>query len=133
MMKRIALIGLFALGAFSWGAAQNVVVNEEDAISRMLDRHIQSNKSNTFVPGWRVQIFSTSDRRKVEDAKQDFLRENPGIPVDWPHSKPYYRLRAGAFSTKLEAMRLLYRLKQDYPSAFPAKDSNISLREIVGL
>ncbi len=132
-MKRLGLIGLLLVVLVSWCSAQNVLVNEEDAISRMLDRHIQSNKSNTFVQGWRVQIFSTSDRGKVENAKKDFLQNNPGIPVDWTHSKPYYRLRAGAFSSKLEAMRLLNRLKRDYPSAFPAKDANISLREIVGL
>ena len=113
--------------------AQNVKVTEEGSLAQMLTRHVQSNKSNSFVQGWRVQILSTSDRSKVEKAKQDFLRDNPGISVDWTHSKPYYRLRAGAFSSKLDAMRLLHQLKRDYPSAFPAKDPSISLREIVGL
>ena len=128
---------LFALlCTFLWihtAQAQNVKVTEEGSLAQMLTRHVQSNKSNSFVQGWRVQILSTSDRSKVEKAKQDFLRDNPGISVDWTHSKPYYRLRAGAFSSKLDAMRLLHQLKRDYPSAFPAKDPSISLREIVGL
>ncbi len=132
-MKKILFILTCTLLWSSLAEAQNVKVVEDGNIEQMLTRHVQGNKSNSYVQGWRVQILSTSDRSKVEDAKQDFLRDNPGISADWTHSKPYYRLRAGAFSSKLEAMRLLYRLKLDYPSAFPAKDPSISLREIVGL
>jgi len=113
--------------------AQNVKVSEDFAISQMLQRHIQNNKSRNITSGWRVQLLSTSDRNKVEDAKQKFMQDFPGVSVDWTHAKPYYRLRAGAFTTKLEAMRLLHQLKRDYPSAFPAKDNSISFREIVGI
>ncbi len=120
---------LMANFAFS----QNINVEEDYFVSQMLERHVQNNKAHTITSGWRVQLFSTSDRNKVEEAKQKFLRDHPGVSVDWTHAKPYYRLRAGAFTTKLEAMRLLHQLKKDYPSAFPAKDNNISFREIVGI
>jgi len=113
--------------------SQNINVEEDYFVSQMLERHIQNNKGRTITSGWRVQLFSTSDRNKVEEAKQKFLRDYPGVSVDWTHAKPYYRLRAGAFTSKLDAMRLLHQLKRDYPSAFPAKDNNISFREIVGL
>lgn len=132
-MKNFFLLCCLSFFSIQLATAQNVKVTEDYMVSQMLQRHIQSNKSKTLVAGWRVQLLSTSDRTKVEDAKKDFLRDYPGIRVDWTHAKPYYRLRAGAFSTKLEAMRLLYRLKKDFPSAFPAKDNNISYREIVGM
>lgn len=132
-MKKFLFLFFLSLLAGNTSFAQNVKVSEDFALAQMLQRHIQYNKSHTIVSGWRVQVFSTSDRNKVEAAKEKFMRNYPGISVDWTHSKPYYRLRAGAFSSKLEAMRLLYRLKRDYPSAFPAKDNTISYREIVGI
>lgn len=133
VMKK--LLFLFFLVCFmgNQSFAQNIKVSEDFVISQMLQRHIQSNKSKSNVSGWRVQLLSTSDRIKVEEAKQKFMQDFPGVSVDWTHSKPYYRLRAGAFTSKLEAMRLLHRLKKDYPSAFPAKDNSISFREIVGI
>lgn len=132
-MKKLLFIFCLTLIYSNTSFAQNINVSEDYAVSQMLQRHIQSNKSQTIVAGWRVQLFSTSDRNKVEEAKETFMRDYPGISVDWTHSKPYYRLRAGAFATKLEAKRLLYRMKKDYPSAFLAKDNNISYREIVGI
>lgn len=132
-MKKLLFLCLLICFMGNLSFAQNVKVSEDYAISQMLQRHIQKSKSKTIVSGWRVQLLSTSDRRKVEEAKQRFMQEFPGVSVDWTHSKPYYRLRAGAFSSKLEAMRLLHQLKRDYPSAFPAKDNSISFREIVGI
>ncbi len=132
MKKLFFFTCLFSLIA-NFAFSQSINVEEEYFVSQMLERHVQNNKAKTITSGWRVQLFSTSDRNKVEEAKQKFLRDYPGISVDWTHAKPYYRLRAGAFKTKLEAMKLLHQLKRDYPSAFPAKDNNISFREIVGI
>ena len=66
--------------------------------------------------------MASSDRQAVESAREEFMIEFPGINVDWTHSKPYYRLKAGAFNTKLEAIRLLQEVKEKYPGAFPVKD-----------
>ena len=132
-MNKFFLLCCLSFFMFNSLMAQNVNVTEDYALSQMIQRHIQNNKSSSLFSGWRVQVLSTSDRIKVEEAKQKFMRDYPGVNVDWTHAKPYYRLRAGAFTTKLEAMRLLHQLKRDYPSAFPAKDNSISYREIVGL
>ncbi|MEL6863653.1 MAG: SPOR domain-containing protein [Bacteroidota bacterium] len=130
-MKKI-LVFLLASSIVTLLSAQNVSIDEEPAISRMMDRMVQINKNTVGIEGWRIQILATTDRLKMEKAKEEFLAKYPRIPVDWTHSKPYYKLRAGAFATKLEAQRLLYRLKSDYPSAYPAKDSSINPRELIG-
>lgn len=111
--------------------AQNVTINEDFPIAKMMDAFVAKNKSTFQIEGWRIQIMATTDRRKMEEAKSKFLSNYPDVSIDWTHSKPYYRLRAGAFSSKLDAMRLLHRLKEDYPGAYPAKDNNISPQELV--
>ena len=93
--------------------SQNVVINEDFQVAQMLNRHIDANKSRTVMDGWRIQILSTSDRAKVEEMKSTFRATFPQYTVDWIHIKPNYKLRAGAFSTKLDAMEALNQIKLD--------------------
>ena len=132
-MKRnlffLLLLCLTSIGA----SGQSVKVNEDFTITRMLTRMAEINKSGTGVDGWRIQILATTDRRKMEAAKTMFQRNYPQVSIDWIHEKPYYKLRAGAFASKLDAAKLLYNLKKDYTSAYPAKDNNINPQELLGL
>lgn len=132
MRPIFVFISLVLLGSTTVNA-QNVFVTEDETISSMMNHYTQIHKSKEFVSGWRIQILATTDRRKMEKAKEEFLKNYPQINVDWIHAKPYYKVRVGAFSTKLEAQRLLYQLKRDYPSAYPAKDNNMRPGELVGL
>jgi len=74
--------------------------------------------------------LATTDRRKVEREEAKFISRYPTIRVNWEHSKPYYKLKAGAFATKLEATRTLKELKKDYHSAILTK-SNVSILEVL--
>ncbi|MFK8102927.1 MAG: SPOR domain-containing protein [Saprospiraceae bacterium] len=131
-MKYVLFCLLLILGNTTLCEAQDIDLNEDALISRMMDRRVQINRSNPRVSGWRIQLLATTDRSKVEKEKRSFMRKYPATFIDWTHSKPYYKLRVGAFQSKLEASRLLYQIRRDYPSAYPAKD-NIELRELVGL
>lgn len=129
-MKKVLFSLILVFGTIMTTQAQ-VAVEEDFPISQMMERYTEINKSSNQIEGWRVQVMATTDRLKVEDAKRDFLSKHPTIAVDWTHSKPYYRLRAGAFNSKLEAIRLLYLLKKDYPGAYPAKDKKITPLELI--
>ena len=112
-------------------AQGSIKINEEPEVVAIMDNYTQINAQTITVEGWRIQLLATSDRTKVENAKRRFQTLYPNIFVDWTHSKPYYKLRAGAFGSKLEATRMLYALKQDYPTAYPAKDDTIKPIELL--
>ncbi|MEM1323076.1 MAG: SPOR domain-containing protein [Bacteroidota bacterium] len=134
-MKSMLLFSTLLL-ATSFGTLQaqsGITVEEESTITSMMNKMVEINRYKETIEGWRIQILATTDRRKMEDARQKFQSRYPNISIDWTHTKPYYKLRAGAFTSKLEATRLLYQLKRDYPSAYPAKDTNIRPSELVGL
>ena len=131
-MKYTLITVILFFTVLSFSAAQNVLIKEDNIVTRMMFRMTQINQTKGTVEGWRIQILATTDRRKLENEKRKFQSRYPQIAVDWTHEKPYYKLKAGAFSTKLEAARLLHELKRDYPSAYPAKDNNISPRELIG-
>ena len=83
------------------------------------------------MSGWRIQILATTDRQNMESALRQFRNLYPSIPVDWLHTKPYYKVRAGAFTTKRDALRTLYILKADYPGAYPVQDNQIKPEELL--
>lgn len=111
---------------------QNVQIEEEPVIKDMMELFTTNNKGKTNIEGYRIQILATNDRQRLERVKQGFQYRYPNIAVDWVQTPPYYKLRAGAFATKLEALRLLHILKKDYPNAYPAIDKNIRPYELIG-
>lgn len=111
--------------------AQGIQYKEDPVITQMMDRFVEINKAKRTVEGWRIQILATNDRQKLESARQAFQYRYPNIPVDWVHNRPWYQLRAGAFATKLEALRLKYILSQDYTGTYPVKDDNIRPQELI--
>lgn len=131
-MHRIFYLLLFISTCVGSLEAQSMVINEEPAVAELMNNFISINKSMVNVDGWRIQLLATTDRNKMENAKQNFQYQYPNIAVNWVHEKPYYKLRAGAFASKLEATRMLYILKREYPGAYPAKDRQIRPGELAG-
>lgn len=130
-MKKL-FVFLFTLSSFSALQAQGAV-NEtvEPQVARLMQRFVNLNHSTSTVSGWRIQILATTDRQRMEQALRKFESLYPSVPADWVHSKPYYKIRAGAFATKRDALRTLYILKQDYPAAYPVQDSEIRPGELL--
>lgn len=121
-MKHFLLL-LLVFGCTTQVAAQSgISVQADPDVTELLNAFIQVNTVETKVEGWRVQILATADRRRLESVEADFKLNYPSIPVDWVHSKPYYKLRAGAFQTKQEAERLKYTLGRQFDGVYLVKD-----------
>lgn len=131
MLKGL-LVSMLVLWLAGTALAQNIQVKEEAAISQMMDRFASINKSVAVIDGWRIQILATPDRQKLESARQVFQYKYPNINVDWVHTNPWYKLYVGAFASKLDAMRLQYLLKRDYPNAYLVKDNTVRPVELLG-
>ncbi|MEM8523286.1 MAG: SPOR domain-containing protein [Bacteroidota bacterium] len=129
-MIRIILITIFFTFLLYCSKAQ-VVVNEPATISNMLDRYVQLNKRSSKVTGWRILIHATRNRVEMENVLRKFQYNYPNINATWVHDTPYYKVRAGAFESKLEAQRLLYVIRRDYPNASPIRDTNMNMGELI--
>jgi SPOR domain len=115
------------------GLAQKGSLTEDPTVTKMMTQFAENNKTKRTVDGWRIQIASTTDRKQMEEALRTFESKYPTVPVNWIHAKPYYQLRVGAFTSKMESLRLLSYLKMDYPSAYPAQDNAIRPAELAGI
>ncbi|MCW5922925.1 MAG: SPOR domain-containing protein [Saprospiraceae bacterium] len=111
-------------------SGQEIQLNEDPRIAQMFRNWTNNNRANPKVDGWRVQIMATADRQQVEDARTRFRIQYPEVPAEWIHEKPYYKLRVGAFRSRLEAQRFLATLS-GYAGAYPARDANIHPRDFL--
>ena len=129
-MKKLLL--LLPLTVFSYCLmAQSVQVKMDPIVADMLDQYATTNKTQNTVSGWRVQILATTSRERLESVQQSFRYHYPNIPVDWEHDRPYYKLQAGAFRTKRDALRLKYILSREYEGLYLVRDDAIGKGELL--
>ncbi len=126
-MKKLILLS-FCLFFFLKTEAQINIV-EDGLVQAMIQRHKDINRTST-IAGWRVQLAASTDRNSVTSTKSKFLNIYPELRADWTYKAPYYKLNAGAFLTKLEATRLKYKIKKNFPNAYIVRDEKIKLSEL---
>ncbi len=131
-MKKFFLFFSCCLFCSALAQAQGKVSETVDPkVAQLMKTFVDNNNATTTIKGWRIQILASTDRQRVENALYQFKALYPNVPADWVHAKPYYKIRAGAFSSKREALRTLYILKQDYPAAYPVQDDDIKPQELL--
>lgn len=84
------------------------------------------------VEGFRVQVFSSTDRQAAERVRADALRwfqsvrGTAGAPAEMEavmaYVQPYYRVRLGAFADRADADRAVPLVRREYPEAFVVPD-----------
>ena len=129
-MKFIVMLFSLLL-CFQISGQGTVNVNTSATITQMMDQFTSTNKEESKIKGWRVQIITTNDRRKMETARGKFSSLYPDIKVKWNHVAPYYRVKVGAYENKMQLMGFLLELKKDFPGVIPVMD-NINKSELVG-
>jgi len=105
-------------------------VQEEEGVAIMMSEYLSMNRQTSTVKAWRIQIITTPDRRKMEDARGKFAGIYPHLDSYWTHENPYYKVKVGAFETKEDLQNFLLELKHDFPSAIPVQD-DIEKSELV--
>lgn len=123
------LILLFFLSitslAFSQRVEDNLNVDKDSRVDRLIEKHRQFNQANPGVDGFRVQIFFDSgnnSKKSAQTVREKFMELYPDVAAYLTFKAPYYRVRVGDFRTKLEAEGFLFQLATAYPNAFTVPD-----------
>lgn len=110
----------------------NIRFQQDSAIHNLVLRHIEKNKRDPRISGYRIRIYSdlgTHARKESEKVKAEFYEKFPEIPVYRDYVQPYYKVYVGDFRTKIEAIKSLKRIRREFPSAFVIPDK-INLPEL---
>ena len=104
---------------------RNIEVLQDPLVDKMLEWHIENNKTKNKIDGFRVEIFFSSDvdaKEKALKKKTEFLSVYPDNTVHIIYVSPNFRVRVGDFRTKNEALKLYKEIKDNYPVAFIVTD-----------
>lgn len=104
---------------------QNININQDPRLEKMLSWHIGNNRINNSIDGYRVEIFFSSDidaKQRALKKKVEFLSIYPDNTVHVLYNSPNFRVRVGDFRTKNEALKLYREIKATYPVAFIVTD-----------
>ena len=127
---RVLIAVLIGFGSFSRVAAQEVQINETPAVAELYKTWTNQNRTNPHMEGWRVQIMASTDRPQVEEGRLRFRTAYPEVHAEMVHEKPYYKLKEGAFKSRLEALAFIATIPE-FAGAYPSKDSQIHPRDFL--
>ena len=99
-----------------------VTFEETESISNLMDQFLAYNLQNAMIPGFKIQIISTSDRREMDDARARFVRLFPNYAISWKHIAPNYQVLVGAFRTKSDLMGNINDVRRHFPMSTPVSD-----------
>lgn len=104
-----------------------IKITQTNTIEEAVKRYI-SNGPNRKLRGYRVRIYfdnKQNARQKSEEIVSLFQENYPEISVYRSYDNPYFKVSVGDLRNRSEAMKLLNRVKKEYPSAFVVRE-NIS-------
>ena len=130
MKIRTLLIGTFLLSlnvsAQEWDYNEDTDSTKIEAsinyvntlkVDDLLDKKRRIEKGSKKVKVYRIQIYSGS-RIGSNESQSKFKKKFPAISVETSYEQPYFKTKAAAYRTKLDAHRALIKIKNSFRDAF---------------
>ena len=80
-------------------------IKQDHRIDRLLEKHTNYNKDHPEIKGYRVQIYSGTQKAEALRKKGIFLSMFPDEKADVIYDTPYFKLRVGNY-------RLIWKAKK---------------------
>ena len=121
-----ALVGKNIFDIISNGAmmTKSVKIRQSEDILKSFHNYVQANLTRQMT-GYRVRIFFDNSRiARVESEKilNSFRLLHHDIRAYRSYVNPYFKVTVGDFRTRSEAMDLLTKIREEFPSAFIVKE-----------
>lgn len=119
------LLILFFLGislaAFSQPMGRVEVV-ADPRLEKMEQSFIKNNKRDQENDGFRIQVSQATERAGILKMQADLTKKYPEMKWYVEFQQPYFRLRAGDFRNRFEALGSVALLKKEFPQAYLVAD-----------
>jgi hypothetical protein len=100
-------------------------INQDPRFEELVRLHIRRNRQTNGIPGFRVEIFFSSEinaRQKAQGIKSEFMSAYPGHNAYITFVSPDFKVRVGDFRTRNDALRLMKEIQGKFPKAFVVPD-----------
>ncbi len=96
-----------------------VVIIKDKKIDDLIKN--KSNMRRVTTAGYRVQLFFSTDKEKVNEIRMKFIKQYPKMETYITFDAPNYILRVGDFTEKNDAERFKKEIFREYPENFILK------------
>jgi hypothetical protein len=111
--------------------AQTKIIIKDQAIQELAEEHINFNRNNPKIPGYRIHIYAEDKRQLVMEMREKSMQIFPEIDAYVDYIKPSFKLRLGNYLTKATANKYLKRIKTEFPSAYIVSDNILKTKIIM--
>lgn len=132
LVGNIFICILSVLTVFDVNGQSTISLNENPVIQKLNSYFIEYNLRRNEFPGWRIQVFASTDRKEMESTLSRFKSAFPSYYAKWTLNDPYYQVRAGMFTDYSEAMKALQEIRKTFRSSTLITD-RIRREEILNL
>jgi hypothetical protein len=114
-MKYLRIIILLTLLPLADVSAQNrVKLISDPKLDSLVSKNIEINKSQQTIDGYRIQLFSGSERNNANALRTRFKTDYPDENVYLIYQQPYFKLRVGDYRNLIEAQEMYLQLQKTF-------------------
>jgi hypothetical protein len=108
---------------------QGQKTDNESLATQLIQRHKKVNAAKMSMPGFRIQLYFGNERMKAQEIKSSFLQKHPKASAYMLYHQPNFKVRVGDFRTRLEAVRFLKMIGDEFKTSFIVPD-DVKLPEL---
>jgi len=123
--EKLSLSQISGLFASDDQTSGNVRIIQDERINQLIQTHIMLNSKIEVMPGYRIQVFFSSEREaknKAQTLKQQLQRQFPNTGVYLNYNSPFFSIRLGDFRNKTEALIFRNKIIDDYSNSWIVED-----------
>jgi hypothetical protein len=125
-----AFILLISSSLFAQKKTGTIKVKGENIfLDSLIEKVKETNSIHKTIKGYRIQLFSGTERNNANDVKTRFLKLYPEFNAYLLYNQPYYKIRIGDFRTRLDAEVAYNKIKSVFDECIIVSD-NIALPKL---
>ncbi|MCF8254559.1 MAG: SPOR domain-containing protein [Bacteroidia bacterium] len=114
MKKLFGFILILLVYANTAQAQGKVKIIGDPSLDSLIEKNIEENRSHQTMDGFRIQLFSGSERNNANALKAKFKQDFPDEPSYLIYQQPYFKLRVGDYRNFIEAQQMYLQLQKVY-------------------
>lgn len=119
-IRRRLFVAFFLITASGYIHAQDVTVTQDEKFVQLLNEKRKVNASITVNDKYKIQIFY-GENDKARKALSEFKREFSDTDGTIVFESPTYKVWVGSFNSRIDAERMLAKVKEKFPYALLIK------------
>lgn len=121
-MKIYLLAAILFLSLLANAQEKKSVIYRDPGLDSLVQRDIDKHIIDPGIQGYRIQVFSGSERKAAMDVKAAITESWPDLDVYFIYQQPYFKIRVGDFRNPAEAQQILNDLLARFGKVFLVPD-----------